>query len=403
MNGGSKRWASLGGINIMLLGLVSLLNDFSSELILPILPMLITTLGGTGLTIGLIGGLMDGLPNLLKVVSGYISDKIRNRKRFIFFGYFISEFFKFMLIFATSWIGVMAFMGFNKLGKGVREAPRDALISESLPKEKGKAFGIQRAFDSTGAILGSLSVLLIVMFFSQYFLESVLIKRIILLASIIGFLSLIPLFFLRERRATKIRTSKEINFKSSLSKLPKSFYNFLLVSTLFALANFSYMFFVLKATTLFNNKEGYILPIIPIALYVLFNVFYTIFAIPFGKWSDRVGRKRVLATGYILFTLVCSGFLFFSSLPVFIILFILYGLVYAMLVGNQRAMVSDLSHKNLRATALGLFQTSIGLAAIISGVFAGWLYDFNPNYTFIFGAIVSFISALLLVLDKRKN
>jgi MFS family permease len=393
---------SLGGLNIVLLGLVSLLNDFSSEMISPIWPMLITALGGTGLTIGIIGGMMDGLPQLLKVFSGYLSDKLRNRKKFIFLGYFTSELFKFMLIFAKSWIGVMAFMGLNKLGKGVREAPRDALISESLPKEKGRAFGIQRTFDSAGAILGSVSVLLIVVFFSQYFSESALIKKIILLAAIIGFISLIPLFFLKERTAIKFQSNKKINFNSSLKKLPKKFYIFLIIGALFALANFSYMFFVLKATTIFNHQGGYILPVIPIALYVLFNIFYTIFAIPFGRLYDNVGRRKTILSGYILFTIVCTGFLFFSSFFAFIVLFILYGLVYAMIVGNQRAFVSDLSPANLRATALGLFQTVIGITAIISGILAGALYDINSNYIFIFGALTSLTSVILFLIFYRK-
>jgi hypothetical protein len=124
-----------GGANVVLLGLVSLLNDFSSEMILPILPMFIAALGGTGLTIGLIGGLISGMPELLKVGAGYWSDKIRNRKRFIFLGYFNSQVFKFLLIFAKSWLGVLIFTTCDKLGKGIRDAPRDALISESSPKQ----------------------------------------------------------------------------------------------------------------------------------------------------------------------------------------------------------------------------------------------------------------------------
>ena len=392
---------SLGGMNILLLGLVSLFNDFSSEMISPILPMLITALGGTGLTIGLIGGMMDGLPHLLKVFSGYLSDKFKNRKKFIFFGYFTSEFFKLMLLFSKNWLSVMAFMGLNKLGKGIREAPRDALISQSLPGEKGRAFGIQRTFDSLGAILGSLSVLLIVLFFSKYYIESVLIKKIILIAAIIGFISLIPLCFVKEQNKGKIKT-ENINFNSSLRKLPKKLYIFLLIASLFALANFSYMFFILKATTVFNHKGGFILPIIPIILYVFFNLFYTIFAIPFGKLYDRFSRRRTLIFGYLLFSIVCLGFLLFNSFISFLILFILYGLVYALVVGNQRAFISDLSPKQFRATALGLFQTSIGLVAIVSGVLAGLLYDVNVNYTFIFGAVTSLLSVGLFLIFYKK-
>ncbi|MDP1728706.1 MAG: MFS transporter, partial [archaeon] len=129
------RFGVFGGVNIFLLGLVSFLNDFSSDMILPILPILLVSFGGTGLTIGLVGGLMEGLPNLIKVFSGYFSDKTKNGKIFIFGGYLLAEFSKVLLFFAKGWISIMIFMGLNKTGKGIREAPRDALISESLPSE----------------------------------------------------------------------------------------------------------------------------------------------------------------------------------------------------------------------------------------------------------------------------
>jgi MFS family permease len=388
----TKNWLlGLGGLNILLLGLVSLFNDFSSELIAPILPLLITSLGGTGLTIGLIGGMMDGMPHLLKVISGYFSDKLRNRKKFIFWGYFTSEFFKLMLLFAQSWVGVMAFMGLNKLGKGIREAPRDALISESLPNHSGKAFGIQRAFDTTGAILGSLTVLAIVFFMGLYF------NGIIIAAAVIGFLSLIPLYFLKNIESVRKREVTKIGFWKGLKKLPNSLKLFLVVSAIFAFSNFSYMFFVLKSASAFGVSITKDNLFIPILLYVFFNIFYALFAIPFGKLSDEVGRRRVLLMGYLLFSLVCLGFLFFSSLLAMIFLFISYGLVYAMIVGNQRAFVSDRSPKELRATALGAFQTVIGLASIISGVIAGLLFDINSNFTFIYGAALSFLSVLIFL------
>lgn len=392
-----KILAWFGGANIFILGLVSLLNDFSSEMIAPILPLLIASFGGTGIIIGLIGGMIEGLPNLLKVVSGYFSDIAGKRKQFIFSGYFTSELFKLLLFFAGTWKGILLFMGMNKLGKGIRDAPRDALISESVPKNKrGRAFGIQRAFDTTGAILGSVSVLLLVFFFSLGF------KKIILIAAIIGFMSLIPLYFLKERRAAK-KQSRDFSFFPTLRNLDGKLKVFIIAAGIFALANFSYMFFVFRSAEIFGSLSGNQSNFaIPILLYVLFNIFYAVFAIPFGNLSDAIGRRKIIIAGYILFTAVCAGFIIFSSLQAFIPLFILYGMVYALVVGNQRAIVSDLSGEKIRATALGTFQTVIGAAAICSGLIAGFLFDISPNLTFAYGGALSAIAALILIFSYRR-
>ncbi len=392
---------SFGGANILLLGLVSLLNDFSSEMILPILPMLLTSFGGTGLIIGLVGGMMSGLPELLKVFVGFWSDKIKKRRRFIFLGYLDSQIFKFLLVFSRSWQSVMAFTSLDKLGKGIREAPRDALISESLPKQKGRAFGIQRAFDTSGAILGSVAVLLLVLFFGTS------LRNIILISAIIGFFSLVPLYFLKDVDSSIAKKRKKLSsIYASLGELPKSLKIFLFISAIFALGNFSYMFFVLKSTSLFNSGiwTGNMKFAMPIMLYVIFNIFYAGLAVPFGRLSDRMGRKMVLVLGYLLFALVCLGFIAFTSLPWMIVLFIGYGITYAMIVGNQRAFVSDVSDERLRATSLGAFQTVIGISAIISGLIAGALYDINTGFTFFYGFALSFVSfILLLVFVKDKK
>ncbi len=269
--------AAFGGLNIILLGIVSLLNDFSSEMILPILPLLITSIGGTGLTIGIIGGLIEGLPHLLKVFTGYLSDIFRKRKLFIFLGYLNSQVFKFLLVFANTWKGILAFVSLDKLGKGIREAPRDALIAESMPEHKGKAFGIQRAFDTTGAILGSVSALLIVIFFGLVF------KSIILIAALIGFISLVPLYFLKDVDHLKIKKplAQKPNFLRDTKKIPASLWIFFSISGIFALANFSYMFFVVRAAGASFQIANLTPFAIPILLYVLFNIVYAIFAIPF--------------------------------------------------------------------------------------------------------------------------
>ena len=390
--------ASIGGWNIFLLGLVSLLNDFSSEMILPILPLFLASLGADGLALGIVGGIMMGAPELFKVFIGYFSDRIKKRRSFIFYGYLFSQLAKFFLILAKGAGMVMACIGFDKLGKGIREAPRDALISESLPKEKGKAFGIQRTFDSAGAVLGNFAVLGLILFFGVSMSEFDLIKKIIILASIIGFISLIPLLFLKEKTASK--KLKKTLFVS-LKELPKPIIHFVLAAGIFALANFSYMFFVLKTTNMFNSSDE-VIPVIPLILYILFNIFYTLSSIPFGKLADKIGKEKIIIAGYLLFSLICLGFFYFNSLLLYIFLFIAYGLVYAMTVGVQRAFVADLSNEEARATSLGFFQTTIGICSIIAGIIAGLVYEMNSSYIFIYGFSLSFISAIVFIFSRLK-
>ena len=376
------------GANIFLLGIVSFLNDLSSEMIMPILPMFITALGGAGLVVGLIGGLRDSISSILKVFAGYWSDKSGKRKIFVFSGYLTSALFKLFLAFSKIWQHVLIFAGLERIGKGLRTAARDAIIADSMPKEKGKGFGIHRAMDTSGAIGGSIIVFLLIWFFGYNF------KSIILIAAILALLSLIPLYFVKERK----REPQDINLKIGLKNLSRPLRLFILVSGIFSLANFSYMFFILRAQELFMGKLSVGVPIL---LYILFNTFYAVLAVPFGELSDKIGRKKVIVFGYLLFSLTSLGFAFFNSLTPFIVLFALYGIVYAMVDGNQRAYVSDLSSEELRATALGTFHTATGLMALPASLIAGFLWQINSSMPFIYSATVSIISIVLFIVCRN--
>ncbi len=211
--------------NVLLLGLVNFLNDLSSEMIMPILPMFIKALGGGGLIVGLIGGLRDGISSVLKILSGYWSDKTGKRKIFVSSGYMTSSVFKLLLAFSKSWQHILIFSTLERVGKGLRSVPRDAIITESMPKERGKGFGIHRALDTSGAILGSIVVFLL------YWLWAFDFRTIILIATILAFLSLIPLYFVKEKR----KAPQHANLKISLKNLPQSLKLFILVSGVFAL------------------------------------------------------------------------------------------------------------------------------------------------------------------------
>jgi len=371
--------------NILLLGVVSFLNDLSSEMIMPILPMFVKALGGGVLAIGLVGGFRDSISSILKVFCGYWSDRTGRRKIFVYSGYAASAFFKLLLALSKVFQQAVVFAALERVGKGLRTAPRDAIIADSMAAERGKGFGIHRALDTSGAILGSVVVFVLFWFFGFDF------KMIIVISGIFAFASLIPLYFVKEVK----REPQKITLKVSLKNLPKSLKLFILISAIFALGNFSYMFFIIKAQQFFTAKLSVAVPIL---LYVLFNIFYAGFAIPLGIVSDKIGRGKVIVIGYLLFSLTSLGFAFLNSLPAFIVLFALYGVSYAAVDGSQRAFVADLSSPQLKATALGTFHTVIGLTAFAASLIAGFLwYSIAANAAFIYGSVLGFVSVLLFI------
>lgn len=381
-------------LNIILLGITSLLADFSSEIILPILPFFITSLGGAGIAIGLISGVGDAMAAILKIVSGYWSDRIRRHKIFIYFGYAFSAFAKFFFPFARNWPDVFIIRTVERIGKGTRDAPRDAIVSESIERaRRGWGFGIQRAMDSAGAIIGSIFVFILFWYFNLDF------RTIFLIAAFIALFAIIPIIFVKEPTELEKRSPgprPPIRFSPELKK-------FIVIATVFALANFSFMFFILKTQVSFSDLGERLSFGLPILLYIFFNIFDAGFSAFAGSLSDRIGRKKVISMGYALFALASLGFIFASNFLWFLILFAVYGLFKAFIDASQRAFVSDLSEPEIRATALGVFQASTGLAAIPSGVIAGIFWNFNKTTPFLYGAVLAFISVLLLLFMLKEE
>jgi len=383
------------GLNILLLGIVSFINDASSDMIWPILPMFITSVGGGGLAVGLIGGLGESVSSILKIFSGYWSDRLGRRKVLVASGYALSSISKMFFPLVGSWIHLLILKPLERVGKGIRTAPRDSLIADSSVKGKrGMSFGIHRALDTSGALLGSFSAFIFVWFLGLPF------RSILAIAAVLGFSALIPLIFVRDVR---VQTKRKASLKIGLGRLGKRFRLFVLVVTIFALGNFSYMFLILRAREAFQTVfTERLAEAVPILLYVLFNTSYAVFSMPLGSVSDKIGRGKVLALGYVLFGLTCLGFIFSEELYAFIALFLTYGLFHASVDAIQRAYASDLVSKEWRGTALGTFHTSIGLAALPASTIAGILWDINPALTFTFGAAAAFLAAGLLITLLEK-
>ncbi|MBU1111168.1 MAG: MFS transporter [archaeon] len=378
--------------NVLLLGLVSFINDTSSKIIEPLLPLFIASLGGGGIAIGLISGLSESVAAIFKMLSGYWGDKLQKRKGFVFGGYLTSALAKFGLAFSTVWGLVLALKSVERLGKGLRSAPRDAILASSVDKEKrGKYFGIHRAFDSGGSVLGSLLALLLFWYLGMSF------KMLFIIAGILGIFSVLPVLFVKEK---KVVPEQKFSFKVGWKEMNKELKWFFIISAMFALANFSYMFFVLRVQDFFT---GSLLVGGPLLFYIIYQVSYTVMAVPAGFLSDRIGRRKVLMLGYGSFILVCLGFIFFDKFWHFIIMFLLYGLMYALVNSTERAYVSDLAPRNIRGTALGTYYLFTSLAVLPGGLIAGLLWDLSKIYTFSYGIALGVIVLFLFWVAVREN
>jgi MFS family permease len=379
--------------NIILLGFTSFFTDVASEMVYPLVPFFLTLkLGASAELLGLIEGIAESLASLLKVFSGYISDRLKNRKGLTIVGYGSSAVGKLLLVVANAWGVVFGARVVDRLGKGIRTAPRDALIADSSAEGKrGTSFGLHRALDTGGAVVG---VLLAYVFFTRLAQgEYAPVFMWSLLPAIIG---IVLLFFVRE---VKAKSAKEARLPSlSWSVLPRKLQLFLVVALLFTLGNSSNTFLLLRAQNL-----GFT-PATAILLYLVYNVVYGLVSYPAGRLSDKIGRKRLLVAGYAFYGLVYLGFALVSAPQqawMLWTLFGLYGLYIGFTDGVEKALVSDLAPTSLRATAIGLHATIVGIGLFPASFIAGQLWDrIGPAAAFYFGGGTGLLAAvgLLLVL-----
>jgi MFS family permease len=395
--------------NVFFLGVVSFLTDVSSDMIFTLVPLFLLNVLRVGTpVIGLIEGIAEGTASLLKVLSGWLSDRLGRRKGLAVFGYSISTLAKPFLYFATTWGAVAAVRFADRVGKGIRTSPRDALVADCAPPEEmGKSFGLHRAMDTLGAVAG-LSVAALVVYVVQkggLELTRDAFQTVVLVGIVPAVLAvLVLLFFVRERGkgADSGRVSCSANGQPSGAVQTKKGFDlrfklFLAMVVVFTLGNSSDAFLILRAQDLDFSVPQILL------LFVAFNLVYALVALPAGLVSDRLGRKGVIVVGWSIYALTYLGLAVASAAWHVWLLFALYGLYYGVAEGVSRAFVCDLVPEDRRGTAYGLYHTAVGLSLLPASLIAGWLWHLiGPEAPFFFGAAMAGVAAVGFLLLVRE-
>jgi len=377
--------------NIFLLGIVSFFNDLSSEMILSVLPAFFTSVLKAGAaSLGLVEGIADAGANFIKIYAGGLSDKIQKRKPFIVLGYFISVITRPVYLLASSVGGVVGLRLTDRVGKGLREGPRDAIISLSSPKEElGKSFGYHRAMDTMGAILGPLVAYLILASFPTGF------SKIFIISFIAGIFAIGATLFITDVIGNV--KDKKLSL-ASLALFTKDFQLYLLSLFILSMGSLPVAVILLK-----TQSVGMTLASIPL-FYMLYNILYAGFSISGGKWSDRIGQKRVIFIGYLFLIASYMVLLFDHSLVFLIAGFLLLGLFPALTDGVQRSYAAAITDEENRGGAYGLVNAVSGFGALIAGIAGGYIWQaYGSGAAFCISTVLVAVGLVILTLTKPKQ
>jgi len=374
--------------NIVVLSIVSFFADVSSEMLYPIIPIFLTTVLGAPMSVlGLIEGIAESAASILKAFSGWFSDIAKKRSPFVISGYFLSSLGKLFFFFAYSWPVVLLARLIDRIGKGIRTSPRDALIADSCEAAyRGKAFGFHRAMDTLGACLGPLFALWLLVVLKEN------LRVVFLIAFVPAIIAVVMLIlFLKEPPLLSHLNNAPLKF--NLKIFSPIFKRFLLISTIFAVGNSSDAFLIMRA------KSIGLATTVVILTYVVYNVSYSALSFPAGMLSDRIPRKTVIIAGYIIFAIVYAGFGIYPNAISVWPLFFIYGFYMAMTDGVSKAFIADVAEKETMGTALGIYYCITGLATFFASLIAGLLWTYmGAAAPFVYGAVMAIISCAAFVI-----
>ncbi len=377
--------------NTFLLALTSLFADISTEMLVPILPIFLTeTLKAGGSVVGLVEGVAGATQNMTQGLSGSLSDRLRRRKPIALAGYFLSAMGKPLMGFATGWQGVLGGRFIDRAGAGTRSAPRDALIAASVePSNRGRAFGLEGVGDNAGACVGPLLAVLLLLVYRLP------IRLIFFLAVIPGLLAFLLVLLVEEKRTAPTMKSK-VDIR--LERLPKGYWKYLLATALFGIGNSSNAFLILQTKEIGASLTTTIL------IYAAFNLVAALISYPAGSLSDRFGRRRLMGCAMVIFLATYLGFALTRNIVFVGMCFLLYGLHQGIFRSVGKALASDFVAESRHATAIGWYNTSVGVSGLVASLIAGWLWDHTGHPSvFFFGAAFAVVGiAALLVLIPAK-
>ncbi len=367
--------------DVWLLALVSLIADISGEMVLALLPILLVAQGATGLGIGLVDGVTEGVGHLFKYIGAQVGSRVKRQRLLIGSGYLVAALARFGVGFATTWPATLAFRSLDRVGKGIRTAPRDAMLARLVESgQRARAFGVHVMGDTLGGVLGVLLVLLMIPGLG------LTTKTTVLIGSAIGLFAIVPLFWVRDR------LPKE-GTPAFPDEPPSPYYGpFLAVSALFSLGRLSYMFYIVRVLGLYGSVT------VGILYYLLFNVLQAASAVQWGRTADRLGKSTILAVGYLLFALAPVVFILSTSVVGVTAGIILLGLAFACVDSIGRALASGLAGSLGRMGRLGEYHAITGFATLLGGITAGLLWDHaGPWAAFAWGATVPLVGLVGLV------
>ena len=379
--------------NVFYTGIISFLTDTSTKMVYSVMPMFLLSMGASKTSLSLIEGIAESTAALIKTFSGYWSDKIGRNKPFMLIGYGISAVVMPLYAFVASPLQVLYLRFIERTGKGIRTAPRDSLVAASVDNgEMGRSFGLHKAMDNSGAIVGPLVAFVLLLLLPGNF------RLIFLFGGIPAILGIFVIIFgLKEAKKDEENLLKKFRF----SDYPKRFYLFLGIIFIFTLGNSTDALLMVKA-----NEVGIKVTFIPL-VYLITSVVSVILSIPLGSLSDRIGREKLLIAGYLIYAVVYFGFGITSDIAVIAGLFALYGVYTASTDSVQKAFISDIVDKNKQGTGMGIYNALIGITLLPASLIAGLMYDkINSSVPFYFGAVTAILSAILMlifILTKPKE